>query len=293
MTEQPLDYLPLLHRLRSTFNAGRTRDLRWRRRQLDALIRMLNDHEAEILEAMHQDFGKPAQEAFLAEVGFVTSEARYVRSRMERWSRIRPVETPMIGQPGRSHVQPEPLGVVLIIGAWNYPVQLVLAPLVAALAAGNCAILKPSELTEHTSALIAQMVPRYLDQDAVSVVEGGVPETSVLLELKFDHVFYTGGAAVGKIVMKAAAEHLTPVTLELGGKSPAIVDRGADLKSAARRLIWGKILNAGQTCVAPDYVLVQPDQREPLLAHMQTALTDMLGANVLDSGDFASIVNQR
>jgi len=293
MTDLETQYNQLITPLRAAFQEGMTHDLAWRRGQLDALERLLEENEQSILDAMHRDFGKPPQEAFMAEVAFVISELRYARRRIERWSRRRPVDTPMVGQPGCSYVQPEPLGVVLIIGAWNYPVQLVLAPLIPALAAGNAAILKPSELTPHTSALIAELVPRYLDRKAVAVVEGGVPETSALLKLRFDHIFYTGGAAVGKIVMQAAAEHLTPVTLELGGKSPAIIDRDADLKSAARRLVWGKTLNAGQTCVAPDYVLISADQRDELIEHMRACLEDMFGADVIDSADYASIVNQR
>lgn len=293
MTENALDYSPLLSRLRTGFNSRRTRALKWRRNQLNALERLLDDNEAQIIDALHADFDKPPQEVLLGELSLIKSEIRHARSRMERWARVRLVETPMVGQPGSSYVLPEPLGVVLIIGAWNYPIQLTLAPLIPAIAAGNCAILKPSELTTHASRLVAELVPEYLDSEAFAVVEGAVPETSALLKLPFDHIFYTGGAAVGKIVMRAAAEHLTPVTLELGGKSPAIIDRNADLKSAARRLAWGKALNAGQTCIAPDYVLVSPQQRDELIEHLRAQFKDMYGDDVLASSDYASIVNER
>ncbi|MGB0515275.1 MAG: aldehyde dehydrogenase family protein, partial [Wenzhouxiangellaceae bacterium] len=181
----------------------------------------------------------------------------------------------------------------LIIGAWNYPLLLLLGPLIPAIAAGNCAVLKPSEVTSNASSLMAELIPKYLDNDAFAVVQGAVPETTALLKLRWDHIFYTGGAAVGRIIMKAAAEHLTPVTLELGGKSPAIIDAGADLKSAARRLVWGKTLNAGQTCIAPDYILVTPEQKQPLIDAMKHFLTEMLGRDPLASDDYASIVHQR
>jgi aldehyde dehydrogenase (NAD+) len=198
-----------------------------------------------------------------------------------------------VALPGASHVQPEPLGVALIIGAWNYPIQLVLAPLIPAIAAGNCAVIKPSEVTPRASKLLAELVPKYLDSDAIAVVEGAVEETTALLEQRWDHIFYTGGSVVGRIVMKAAAEHLTPVTLELGGKSPAIIDDGADLKSAARRIAWGKTLNAGQTCIAPDYVLVSPQQKPALIDALKQSFRDMLGPDPLASGDYAAIVNDR
>ena len=240
MSEPNARYRQLVATLRDGFESGLTRPLDWRRGQLDAVERMLRENEQRIAEALRADLSKPAQEVVLGETALLFSEIRHARSRMERWSRPRRVPTPAIAQPGRSFVQPEPLGVALIIGAWNYPLQLIFAPLVPAIAAGNCAVLKPSEVTPATSALIAEMVPQYLDRRAFAVVEGAVPETTALLERHFDHIFYTGGAAVGRIVMKAAAEHLTPVTLELGGKSPAIVDESADLASAARRLAWGK-----------------------------------------------------
>src|SRR5690625_840450 len=256
MSLQPDDYPRILDELQATFTSGHTRPLTWRRDQLAAVERMLRDNEERFNAALQDDLGKPAQEVLLGETALLFSEIRHARRKLKRWMRPRRTFTPLIGQPARSWVQPEPLGVVLIIGAWNYPVQLVVGPLIAALAAGNCAIVKPSEIAAATSQLLAELVPEYLDRAAVRVVEGAVEETTALLKLRFDHIFYTGGAAVGRIVMRAAAEHLTPVTLELGGKSPCVIDAGADMDSAARRLVWGKCLNAGQTCIAPDYVLV-------------------------------------
>jgi len=293
MSEPVIEYDSIAERLRATFDAGTTRPLEWRRAQLDAMQRMLADNEDAIAAALHADLAKPPQEVVLGETALLFGEIRHARSRLERWARPRRVHTPAVAQPGSSFVQPEPLGVALIIGAWNYPVQLVLAPLIPAIAAGNCALLKPSEITPNAAQLLAELVPKYLDSDAFAVVEGGVTETTALLKLRWDHVFYTGGAAVGRIVMKAAAEHLTPVTLELGGKSPAIIDAGADLQSAARRLAWGKALNAGQTCIAPDYVLVTPDQKQPLLDALGQSFADMLGADPLSNDDYAAIVNQR
>jgi len=293
MTEMTIEFRELVNRLRAAFDSGRTRPLTWRRAQLDALKKMIAENEGAIAKALHDDLAKPAQEVVLGETSLIFSEIRHARSRMERWSRPRKVPTPPVAQPGRSFIQPDPLGVALIIGAWNYPFQLVLAPLVPAIAAGNCAVLKPSEVTPNASRLMAELVPEYLDRNAFAVVEGAIPETTALLEQKWDHIFYTGGAAVGRIVMKAAAEHLTPVTLELGGKSPAIIDAGADIKSAARRLAWGKALNAGQTCIAPDYVLVSPQQKNALIEAMREQFRTMLGPDPLASEDYAAIVNDK
>ncbi|GAB4177609.1 MAG: aldehyde dehydrogenase family protein [Wenzhouxiangellaceae bacterium] len=293
MTDLQPTHRELLDRLRSGYASGRTRPLEWRQQQLDALARLIEDNEDAIAEALVADLDKPRLEVVLGETALLIGEIRHARARLERWARPRPVHTPLLARPGRSFILPEPLGVVLILGTWNYPVQMVLAPLIPALAAGNCAVLKPSEVTPHSARLMAELVPRYLDPDAVAVVEGGVDEARWLLEQRFDHIFYTGGAEVGRIVMKAAAEHLTPVTLELGGKSPAIVAEDADLDSAARRIAWGKLLNAGQTCIAPDYVLVTPRNRDAVIDRLRGQFEQMLGPDPLAGNDYASIVNQR
>ena len=279
--------------LNRTFESGITRDLAWRDRQLAALASMLEDHEERIAEALMADLAKPKQEVFMGELALLFSEIKLARKKLKKWSKARRVSTPMAGQPGRSWVLPEPLGVVLIIGAWNYPIQLILGPLIPAIAAGNCAILKPSEVAPKTAALVSNLVGAYLDPSAFKVIEGGVEETTALLALPFDHIFYTGGSAVGRIVMSAAAKHLTPVTLELGGKSPCVVDESADIKSAARRILWGKCVNAGQTCIAPDYVLVHASQKEPLISALRSELDRMYGENRLSSKDYCKIINQR
>ncbi|NEZ03599.1 aldehyde dehydrogenase family protein [Wenzhouxiangella sp. XN201] len=286
-------YSNMLAELRAHFNGGLTRPLGWRREQLAALSRLLEENEGRLNEALAEDLGKPPQEVLLGETALLFSEIDHARRHLKSWTKRRRVRTPMVGKPGRSWVQPEPYGVVLIIGAWNYPVQLLLSPLIPALAAGNCAVLKPSEIAAATSRLLAELIPKYLDERAVRVVEGAVEETTELLKQHFDHIFYTGGAAVGRIIMRAAAEHLTPVTLELGGKSPCVIDAGADIESAARRLTWGKCLNAGQTCIAPDYVLVTPSERDKLIGAIEHELFEMYGSNRLESSDYCKIINRR
>jgi aldehyde dehydrogenase (NAD+) len=279
--------------LRTTFRSGRTRDAAWRRRQLEALQRMMAEAEAELVGALHQDLNKPLQEAWITETSFVKAEAAYAAARLERWMAPRRVRTPLVAQPGSSRVVPEPLGVVLIMGAWNYPIQGLLAPLVGALAAGNCAVVKPSDLSVASSHTIARLLPEYLDPEAVIVIEGGVDETTALLAHRFDHICYTGSGQVGRIVMAAAARHLTPVTLELGGKSPCIVTREADLANAARRIAWGKWLNAGQTCIAPDYVLAERGLRDPLVGALRAEVGRMYGDDPKRSPDYGRIVNER
>jgi aldehyde dehydrogenase (NAD+) len=278
-------------RLRKTFGSGRTLPLAWRRQQLARLRAMLGERGEELLEALRADLGKPALEAWAADVASVRMEAALALRNLRRWTR--PERVGWMPVPGRARVVREPLGVVLVISPWNYPVQLLLSPLVGALAAGNCAVLKPSEVTAHTSRLLAQLVPSYLDPDAVAVVEGAVAETTALLAERFDHVFYTGNGRVGRVVMEAAAKHLTPVTLELGGKSPCIVHADANLRVAARRIAWGKFLNAGQTCIAPDYVLVRRD-REPELVHeLGAAIREFYGEDPRSSPDYARIASDR
>jgi len=283
----------LFAELGRAFELGTTRSVEWRARQLHGLERMMDECEGELTGALYQDLGKPPQEAWMTEISYVSGSAAYCRRRLKRWTRSRRVHTPLVAQPGRSRVQPEPLGTVLIIGAWNYPLQLTLAGLAAAIAAGNCAVVKPSELAPATSAAIARLLPEYVDGDCVRVVEGAVAETTALLELPFDHILYTGGGTVGRIVMRAAAEHLTPVTLELGGKSPCIVLPDADLETAARRIAWGKFTNAGQTCIAPDYVLTDADTERGLVPLIGKAIRSMFGSDPSTSDSYGRIVNER
>ncbi|MEM9069900.1 MAG: aldehyde dehydrogenase family protein [Myxococcota bacterium] len=279
--------------LRARFDSGATRGLDWRIRQLDALKRFLTEREHEIVEALHADLGKPELEAVAAEVSYVGNEIDYTRKHLRQWMKPERVPTPLVTQPGTSTILREPLGVVLIIAPWNYPFQLSMAPLVGALAAGNCVVVKPSEVASHTSAMLARWLPRYLDDSCVRVVDGAIPETTALLEERFDHIFYTGNGHVGRIIMTAAAKHLTPVTLELGGKSPTIVDASADLDVAARRIVWGKFFNAGQTCVAPDYVLVEESVHDALVHRLAATIREFFGDDPQRSADYARIINER
>ena len=286
-----VDAAALVGRLRDTFDSQLTRPLAWRRAQLLALRRLLVERETELADALQQDLGKHPTESHTTELGFTRNEIDFTLKHLAKWSRSAKVRVPLTLQPASARVTPQPLGVMLILSPWNYPVQLLLAPLCGALAAGNCVLLKPSELAPATSAALARWLPEYLDPGAVAVVEGGKDVTTALLRERFDHIFFTGGAAVAKIVMAAAAHHLTPVTLELGGKCPAIVSDG-DLRAIARRLAFGKFLNAGQTCVAPDYLLVTRPNVEPLLRHLREVLVEFYGTDVADSRDYGRIINE-
>ena len=293
-TDSPTtDLATLVDDLRATFRSGVTRPLAWRRRQLEQLARMVDEHETEFLDALRTDLGKPPIEGFMTDIAFVSSEVESMVKHLARWNRPKRVPSPLVSLPARSRLIPEPLGVVLVIAPWNYPIQLLLVPVASAIAAGNTVVMKPSEVSAATSAVLARLVPQYLDQSAIRLVEGGVPETTELLAQKFDHIFYTGNGTVGRVVMAAAAKHLTPVTLELGGKSPVLIDRSANLRVAARRIAWGKWLNAGQTCIAPDYVLVDDAVRQPFLDQLDRAITTFYGSDPHASSDYGRIVSDR
>lgn len=283
----------ILARVRETFASGRTRDIAWRRGQLEALRRLCLEGERQLVAALEADFSKPAFDTKIAETRTIAWEIDHALSRLARWMRGRRTGVPWALWPGSARVVPEPLGVALVIAPWNYPVQLLLSPLVGALAAGNCAVLKPSELTPHTSGALADLVPRYLDTDAIAIVTGGAEASTALLAERFDHIFFTGGGRVGRVVMEAAAKNLTPLTLELGGKSPCIVAADADLKIAAERIVWGKFLNAGQTCVAPDYVLVERGRRDDLIDALRATIARFFGSDPKASPDFARIVTEK
>lgn len=273
----PIDeYKAMLKEMRSTFRGGKTRDLAWRKHQLNQLIKLCLENIDAIVEAMGIDLGGPKLRSVF-EMGFV-EQARYALKNLDRWARDEPVA---FGSPwGRNVVRREPKGVVLCISPWNFPINLALDPLVAILAAGNCCVLKPSEMASASCALLTRLVPRYMDPDAVRIITGGAPEVTALLELKWDHIMYTGNGSVGRVVMAAAAKHLTPVTLELGGKSPVIVDKSAKIDLAAKRIAQGKwISNAGQVCIAPDYVLVDKEVEAPLLDALAREANEMLGSD--------------
>jgi len=283
----------LVSAVRAAFEDGTTRSLIWRRQQLRRMIELLEENEDELLAALRADLGKPSVEGYVTDIAFVVSELRLMVRNLEKWNAPVRVRTPLASMPGRSRLVPQPLGVILVIAPWNYPVQLLLVPAAGAIAAGNAVVMKPSEISSHTSALLARLVPRYMDSRAVTIVEGGVPETTELLRQRFDHIFYTGNGTVGRIVMSHAANHLTPVTLELGGKSPAIVDSSARLAVTARRIAWGKWLNAGQTCVAPDYVLVERSRELALVEELTKYIGEFYGADPATSDSYGRIVSDR
>ncbi|MET7826074.1 aldehyde dehydrogenase family protein [Streptomyces sp. NPDC005386] len=290
-TEEPA---ATVARMRATFRSGRTQPIAWRTEQLGRLRELLTAHGEELAAALHEDLGKSSAEAFRTEIDFTVREIDHTLEHLDDWMLPEPAPVPAhLGADATAWTRYDPLGVVLVIAPWNYPVQLLLTPVLGALAAGNAVVAKPSELAPATSTALARLLPQYLDTDAVAVVEGGIPETTALLAERFDQIFYTGNGTVGRIVMRAAAEHLTPVALELGGKSPAFVDRDTDLAVVADRLVRGKFLNAGQTCVAPDYVLTDPETARALEPRLAEAVTTLFGPEPKESAAFGRIVNER
>ncbi len=288
------DRIPdIVRELHEGFRSGVLRDNEQRAAQLRRLRTLFVEQEGRLIDALVADVGKPRIEAYTTEIAFTINEIDHTLEHLDAWTKPARVKVPLTFKPGTAHLRPEPLGTVCIIAPWNYPVQLLFAPLVPALAAGNTAVLKPSEVTPTVAALIDELVPKYFDANTVAVVTGAVEETTALLEQRFDHIFYTGNGKVGRVVMRAAAEHLTPVTLELGGKSPAIVAADANVKVAATRIAWAKFLNAGQTCVAPDYVLVEEGIEDQLVSALADAVTRFYGADPRLSPDYARIVNER
>ncbi|MEB3270223.1 MAG: aldehyde dehydrogenase family protein [Synechococcus sp.] len=277
--------------MRAPVDRGETRPLAWRLAQLARLQALLVDAGEPLQQALARDLGKPPLEAGL-ELVAVEQELRHTRRQLRRWMAPRPRPLPLWALPARAWQQAEPLGCVLIIGPWNYPFQLSLHPLVSALAAGNSCVIKPSEHAPHCAALIAELVARHFPAEVVQVVTGGQAVAERLLQERFDHILYTGGGRVGRLVLAAAAPHLTPVTLELGGQCPAIVIEGADLSVSGRRIAWGKSINAGQTCVAPDHLLVTPALRQPLIEAIASAWRQFHGEDPLSSSDYGSIVNE-
>ncbi|TSE01562.1 aldehyde dehydrogenase family protein [Skermania sp. ID1734] len=275
----PADLAEQVNRVKAVFASGRTRSYEWRHRQLEAIARLCDECEDDIVAALDADLGRQRAEAWLGDVASTKGEAEFARKHLRKWMKRRKRGVPMAQLPSSAWVQYEPLGTVLIISPWNYPVYLALGPLVAAVAAGNCAVIKPSELAPATSALLARVVPKYLDPEAVVVIEGGAEATQELLSLGFDHAVFTGGTAIGSKIMAAAAATLTPVTLELGGKSPVVVTADADLDVAARRIAWGRLLNSGQTCVAPDYVLAEKSIKSDLVRRITENVTAFRAGN--------------
>ena len=262
----------------------------------EVLIKLLNAvivYENEIIQALYDDFKKPAFESVLTETSYVIVELKDTIKNLNNWSKPKRVFPSILNFPSTDYIYKEPYGKVLIIAPWNYPFQLALCPLISAVAAGNQVVVKPSELTPKTSEIIVKIISKIFDKNHVEVVEGGVEVSQQLLAKRWDYIFFTGSVAVGKIVAKAAAENLTPVTLELGGKNPCIIDETANLKLAAKRIVWGKFVNAGQTCIAPDYILIQKDMESHFVDYLKEEITRSYGENPVDSPDFARIVNSK
>ncbi|WP_036255511.1 aldehyde dehydrogenase family protein [Methylocapsa acidiphila] len=285
------DFAELVAERRKTFLTGKTRSVEWREAQLRALHALMSERAQDFYDALWSDLRRNRVDADFTDVKFIADEAAYALRRLRSWMRPKRVSAPPFLKPGHVDVRYDPLGVGLIIGAWNYPIMLCLSPLVAAIAGGNAAVIKPSEAAPACAEAIARLAPLYLDPDAISVVTGGVPETTALLEQGFDHIFFTGGPPIGKVVMAAAAKRLIPVVLELGGKNPTIVHSSADLRVAARRIAQGRWTNAGQTCTAPDHVLVFKDVAQEFLRHLKEAAIAFYGDDPQRSPDYGRIVN--
>ncbi|AIQ96532.1 aldehyde dehydrogenase family protein [Prochlorococcus sp. MIT 0801] len=282
----------VLNQLQDLVLSGKTRNEKWRRAQLNSLSNLLENHQQDILNALRQDLGKPATEAFF-EIIAVKQEIKLAQKNLSSWMKTRQINVPVSLKPAQALVQPDPLGCILIIGPWNYPFSLTLQPLVGALAAGNTAVLKPSEHAPNVSTLIKKLIEEYFPPEIAQVIEGDGNIAADLMSRKFDHVFFTGGENIGKKVMEAASRNLTPVTLELGGKSPAVVIDGANLEVTAKRVIWGKSLNAGQTCIAPDHLLVEHKLFDSLISNLINSINDFYGNSPLDSKHLGCIINEK
>ena len=288
-----MEYKSMLHTQRAYFQTGDTKDVEFRIRQLKKLYQWITVHEQEIMDALYMDLNKSNFEAYATEIGIVKEEIRYTLKHLRKWAAPKRVPTPITQFPSKSFIYPEPYGIVLIMSPWNYPFQLTIAPLVGAICAGNCAVVKPSAYSPHTTKVMADMLRELFQEKYIAVVEGGRQENQALLNEKFDYIFFTGSVNVGKYVMEKASAHLTPVSLELGGKSPCIVDETADLKLAAKRIVWGKFLNSGQTCVAPDYILVQNSVKDKLVRYMEKYIRKMFGKDPMQNPDYPKMINEK
>lgn len=287
------DYQQIVAKQRAFFATHQTLPLAYRQQQLSLLKQAIIDHEQALIEALSCDLNKSEFESYLTEVGFTLHELSFTLKHLKYWMKPQKVKTPLLSQPATSYIHSDPRGVCFIISPFNYPVSLCLSPLIAAIAAGNCCIVKTSELTPNVSRVLKQLINAIFAPDYVQCVNGHVEHATALLAQKFDHIFFTGSSEVGQVVMQAAAKHLTPVTLELGGKSPCIVCADANLDVAVKRIVYGKMLNAGQTCVAPDYVLVDDTIKEPFLTKLTQRISDLYGDDASQHPDFGRMVNTR
>lgn len=283
----------LVEKQRQFFRKGITLSWNFRMQALCRLERAIREEEEAIRRALHRDLNKSSFESYMTEIGMTLSELAFVKKHLKSWMRCENVLTPLPQFPAKSFVMPEPYGVVLVMAPWNYPFMLCMAPLIGAIAAGNCCIVKPSAYSGAVSSAVARILGKVFPKEYVAVVEGGREENQKLLEQRFDYIFFTGGVTVGRLVMEKAARYLTPVTLELGGKSPCIVDKTADLSLTARRLVFGKFINSGQTCVAPDYLLVQESVKEELLRQIKKWTLRMYGERPLDNPDYPKMINDK
>ncbi|MGW9856316.1 4,4'-diapolycopenoate synthase [Staphylococcus hominis] len=275
------------------FRTHKTKDIKFRKQQLKLLSKSIKAHETDLLESLKIDLGKGSVEAYATEIGMLLKSIKTARKELKSWSKTKQVDTPLFMFPSKSYIKPEPYGTVLIIGPFNYPVQLLFEPLIGAIAAGNNAIIKPSELTPHVAQVVRKVIEDVFTSDYIAVVEGGIEETQTLINLPFDYIFFTGSENVGRIVYEAASKNLVPVTLELGGKSPVIVDETANIKVASDRISFGKFTNAGQTCVAPDYILVNRKVKNELIQALKQSIEEFYGKNIQNSPDFGRIVNKK
>lgn len=288
-----MEYEKMVMRQKKFFNSGITRNVEWRKSKLKALYKAIKSHQTELFDALKSDLNKSPVEAFSTEIGLVLEEISFALKHLSEWVKTESVPSVLLNFPSRSKIYHEPYGIVLILSPWNYPVQLALMPLVGAIAAGNCAVIKPAEDSPASSNVLAEIIKSCFEPEFINVVLGDKTVSESLLKEKFDYIFFTGSPAVGKIVMKAAAENLIPVTLELGGKSPCIVDETADIQVSARRIAWGKCINAGQTCVAPDYLLVQKSVKEKLLSAIEKEICVFYTDTPENNPDYPRIINER
>jgi aldehyde dehydrogenase (NAD+) len=287
------NYTDLIQKQRSFFSEGKTKDVSFRMEALGRLRTIIKEQEQDLMDTLKADLNKSEFDAYLTEIGIVLEEIRFTMKNLKKWAKPRKVKSTIAQVGSKSYIYPEPYGVALIIAPWNYPFQLAIAPLIGAIAAGNCAILKPSELTPRTSALLSKLISEHFPEEYIAVVEGGVETSTALLNEKVDYIFFTGSVPVGKIIMEAASKNLTPVTLELGGKSPCIVHEDANIKLAAKRIAWGKYMNAGQTCVAPDYIYAHSSIKEQFLKELKHSIQELYSGDPIAAGNFTKIVSEK
>lgn len=287
------DVVRILENQDEFFYTHKTKDIDFRIEQLKKLKIAIKKYEDKIYNALYKDLRKHKVESYATEIGLIYKSIEDAIKNIKKWSKDKKVNTPIFLLPGKSIIRYEPYGKVLIIGPFNYPFQLLIEPLVGVIASGNCAVLKPSELSSHVSQVVTDMINETFDENYIACVQGGIETNTSLLNANFDYIFFTGSVSVGKIVMEAAAKNLTPVTLELGGKSPVIVDKNTNIKTTAKKLIWGKTINVGQTCIAPDYVYAHEDIKDELISEIKIAIEELYGKDVYVSDSYGRIINQR